>query len=252
MQTVPLVMIRKRRSGKGERTCASQYGSGGNQMRHFIAHLSMFALVFSIISGAAAAPPTSPAPPTAGPPADYVFGAGDQIDVTVFGQPDLTTTATIRPDGLIDLALIGQVKAGGKTVAQLEAELTRLYAVYLKKPRVSVAARQFQMNHIYIMGEVAKPGRYDLTANMTILDAVTLAGGPTERANLDGTHISRNEGGKSKTIAVKVKALEEGKDGAQNVTLQTGDLVFVPRRGMNLLEIMQYIPILRSIYPYPY
>jgi polysaccharide biosynthesis/export protein len=216
-------------------------------VRHSIAYLSMFLLVSCIIfvSGAAAGLPANPAQPTTTAPDDYVLGSGDQIDITVFGQPDLTATATIRPDGMIALPLVGEVKAGGETVARFEAELTRLYRKYLKAPSVSVALRQFRMNHIYVMGEVAKPGRYDLTDNMTVLDALTLAGGSTGMANLDGTHISRNEAGKSKTIAVKVNQLIQGKDAGQNLKLQSGDLIYVPRRGLNLLDILNNIGILR-------
>jgi len=218
----------------------------GKPMSRFTSILAVVALVLYAVCGAAAAAPTKPLPSTVGPPPDYVLGPGDQLEITVFGQPDLTTTATVRPDGLIALPLIQEVKAGGKTVAQLQTELTRRYATYIKHPAISVSVRQFQMNHIYVMGEVAKPGRYDLTDNMTVLDAITLAGGTTEMANLDGTHIARNEGGKDKTIPVKVKQLIQGKSAAQNVALQNGDLVYIPRRGLNLVDILRFIGILRN------
>lgn len=216
-------------------------------MRRIISTASVFLLVLHVIAGAAAAPSTGPVPPTAVPPANYVLGAGDQVEITVFGQPDLTTTATIRPDGMIALPLVKEVKAAGKTAPQLEAELTGLYRKYLKTPSISIAVRQFQMNHIYVMGEVAKPGRYDLTDNMTVLDALTLAGGTTDMANLDGTHIARKEDGKSKAIAVKMNQVMLGKDAAQNLKLENGDLVYIPRRGLNLLDILRNIGILRSV-----
>jgi polysaccharide biosynthesis/export protein len=209
-------------------------------MRHFIPHVFVFALLLGIIAGAAAAP----VPSTSTPPDDYVLGPGDQIEITVFGQPDLSETTTIKPDGMIALPLVKDVKAAGMTVAQLEAQLTRLYRTYLKAPSISIAVKSFSMNHVYVMGEVAKPGRYDLTDNMTVLDAFTLAGGGTNLANLDGTHVSRNEGGTSKAIAVKLNQLLQGKP-AQNLKLQSGDLVYVPRRGLNLMDILQNIGILR-------
>lgn len=219
-------------------------------MRHFLAHVSIFSLLLCMIAGAAAAPATGPAPPATTPPDSYVLGAGDQIEITVFGQPDLSTTAAIKPDGMIELPLVKDVKAGGMTVAQFEAQLTRLYRKYLKAPSISVAVKQFSMNHIYVMGEVAKPGRYDLTDNMTVLDALTLAGGSTDKANLDGIHISRDEGGTGKAIPVKLKPLVQGKGAVQNPKLQSGDLVYVPRRGLNLLDILQNIGILRSVVGY--
>lgn len=81
---------------------------------------------------------------------------------------------------------------------------------------------------------------------MTVLDALTLAGGTTDRANLDGTHIARIQDGKNQAIAVKANQLILGKDGAQNLKLQNGDLVYIPRRGLNLLDILRNIGILRS------
>lgn len=217
-------------------------------MGRIIWSVSVFSLVLYAVTAAVGAPPTNTVPSTA--PANYVLGPGDEVDITVFGQPDLTTKATVRPDGMIALPLIQQIKAGGKTAAQLETDLTQLYGKYLKHPSISVAIPKFQMNHIYVMGEVAKPGRYDLTDNMTVIDAITLAGGATGMANLDGTHVARNEGGKSKTIAVKMKQLIQGKDAAQNIALQNGDLVFIPRRGLTLADILQYIGILRGAVGY--
>ncbi len=211
--------------------------------------LSVLLVVGGLVTGAAAAPaPANPTPTTTAPgvPDYYVLGPGDQIEVTVFGDPDLSRTVTIKPDGVIALPLIKEVKAAGKTASQLEAELTRLYSRYLKAPSVSISVRQFRMDHIYVMGEVAKPGRYDMTENMTVLDALSLAGGTTDRANLDGTHIARVEGGKSKAIPVKVNQLIQGKDAAQNVKLRNGDLIYIPRRGLTLLDILRNIGILRG------
>jgi len=216
-------------------------------MARFLSSLSVVLLILQLLPSAAAAPPASPTPSPSNAPENYVLGPGDQVEIVVFGQPDLTTMATIRPDGMIALPLVRQVKAAGKTAGQLETELTLLYKKYLKSPSVSVSVKQFSMNHIYIMGEVAKPGRYDLTDNMTVLDALTLAGGSTNMANLDGTHISRTENGKSAAIPVKVKQLIQGTDAKQNLKLQTGDLIYVPRRGLNLMDILNNIGILRNV-----
>jgi polysaccharide biosynthesis/export protein len=217
-----------------------------DHIRRLMFLLLAIVMVVPLVPRTVAAAPAPPGPMSqTAPPDNYVLGAGDQIDVVVFGQPDLTTASAIRPDGMIALPLVGDVRAGGKTAPQLEAELTRLYRKYLKAPAISVAIKQFSMNHIYVMGEVAKPGRYDLTDNMTVLDALTLAGGSTNMANLDGTQISRSDGGKSKAIAVKFRQLMQGKDAGQNLRLQRGDLVYVPRRGLNLLDILQNLGTLR-------
>lgn len=227
----------------------------GWAMNRGIAILSGLLLLMSI-SGASMAlaatapPPRTPAPPPSAPPDNYILAAGDQIEVNVFGEPDLGRTVTIKPDGIVALPLINQVKASGKTAAQLEAELTKLYGKYLRAPSVSIIVRQFRMHRVYVMGEVTKPGRYDITDDTNVLDAITAAGGVTDKGNLDGVQLSRVEGGKSKAIPIKMSQLIQGKDPAQNLKLQNGDLLYVPRRGMNILEILQSILSLRAILPF--
>jgi polysaccharide biosynthesis/export protein len=215
-------------------------------MKRSLVLLSVMLLVVSVVDGSTAAPAP---PPQTNPavPDNYVIGPGDQIEVNVFGEPDLTRTVTIKPDGIIALPLINQVTAAGKTAAQLEAELTRLYSKYLKNPSISVLVRQFRTNPIYVMGEVSKPGRYDLTYEMTFLDALTLAGGGTDKANLDGAQLVRVENGKSKTIPIKANQMIQGKAATPNLKLQPGDLVYVPRRGLGIMDILNNIGILRMI-----
>jgi polysaccharide export outer membrane protein len=203
-------------------------------------------LITSLTDGSTAASGPAAAPSHAAPD-NYVLGPGDQIEVDVFGEPDLTRMVTIKPDGVIALPLINQVTAAGKTAAQLEAELTRLYAKYLKAPSVAVLVRQFRMNPVYVMGEVSKPGRYDLTYDMTFLDALTLAGGATDRANLDGAQLVRVEDGKSKAIPIKANQMIQGKAQTPNLKLQTGDLIYVPRRGLGIMDILNNIGVLRLV-----
>ena len=222
-------------------------------MNRGVAILSALVLLMSAggISMAmpAAPPPGTPAQPSSAPPDNYVLVAGDQIEVNVFGEPDLSRTVTIKPDGIVALPLVNQVKASGKTAAQLQAELTKLYGKYLRAPSVSVIVRQFRMHRVYVMGEVTRPGRYDITDDMNVLDAVTAAGGVTDKANLDSVQLSRVENGKSKAIPIKMSQVVQGKDPAQNVKLQDGDLLYVPRRGMTILEILQSILSLRGLLP---
>lgn len=218
-------------------------------MKHRIVTLSVLLLAMSLVDGSPAAAPLSPPATSTSTttPDNYVLGNGDQIEIDVLGEPDLSRTVTIKPDGIISLPLINQVKVVGKTVSQLETELVRMYSKYLKAPTVSVLVRQFRVNPIYVMGEVSKPGRYDLTYEMTFLDALTLAGGATGKANLDGAQIVRVENGKSKAIPIKANQLIQGKEATQNLKLQSGDLIYVPQRGMGIMDILNNIGILRLI-----
>jgi polysaccharide biosynthesis/export protein len=95
-------------------------------MKQSTAILSVLLLVVSLVDGSMAAPAQAPQTNPAVPD-NYILGPGDQIEIIVFGEPDLTRTVTIKPDGVIALPLVNQVTATGKTAAQLEAELTRLY-----------------------------------------------------------------------------------------------------------------------------
>jgi polysaccharide biosynthesis/export protein len=215
-------------------------------MKPRITILAALLLVTSLVDGPTAAPAQSTRTSLAVPD-NYVLGPGDQIEINVFGEPDLTRTVTIKPDGVIALPLVNQVTAAGKTASQLEAELTRLYSKYLKVPSISVLVRQFRMNPIYVMGEVSKPGRYDLAYEMTFLDALTLAGGGTAKANLDGAQLVRVEDGKSKAIPIKANQMIQGKAATPNLKLQPGDLIYVPRRGLGIMDILNNIGILRMI-----
>jgi polysaccharide export outer membrane protein len=215
-------------------------------MKPRITILAALLLVTSLVNGPTAAPAQSPRTSLAVPDS-YVLGPGDQIEINVFGEPDLSRTVTIKPDGIIALPLVNQVKAAGRTAVQLEAELTRMYAKYLKAPSISVLVRQFRMNPIYVMGEVSKPGRYDLTYEMTFLDALTLAGGGTAMANLDGAQLVRVENGKNKAIPIKANQMIQGKAATPNLKLQPGDLIYVPRRGLGIMDILNNIGVLRMI-----
>ena len=218
----------------------------GLAMKQSTAILAVLLWIVSLVDGLTAAPAQ---PPQTNPavPDNYILGPGDQIEIIVFGEPDLTRTVTIKPDGVVALPLVNQVTATGRTAAQLETELTRLYSKYLKMPSISVLVRQFRMNPIYVMGEVSKPGRYDLTYEMTFLDALTLAGGGTDKANLDGAQLVRAENGKSKAIPIQANQMIQGKAATPNLKLQPGDLIYVPRRGLGIMDILNNIGILRML-----
>jgi protein involved in polysaccharide export with SLBB domain len=100
-------------------------------------------------------------------------------------------------------------------------------------------------DRVLVMGTVAKPGPYDYAENMTIIDAIAAAGGSTDKSNLRGVQVVRAVNGKEQNIPVKADLAMNGKDLSQNIKLQSGDLVYVPQRGMNLLEIINTLGIFR-------
>src|SRR6202022_498528 len=128
-------------------------------MRRWLTALYAGVVLFALAGGAFGAPATSPAPKSVAP-ASYVLGPGDEIDVQVYGDQELSRSLMIKPDGTIALPLINEVRAAGKTTAQLETDLVKMYAKYVKTPLVTVVVRQLRVDRIYLLGQVARPGDY--------------------------------------------------------------------------------------------
>ena len=142
---------------------------------------------------AAPAPTQTPTPPASTIAADstYKLGSGDKLRITVFGEDDLGGQYEVDGGGVVRLPLIGQVQAGGLTVLQFEDQVrSKLADGYLKSPRVSVEVTNYRP--FYILGEVGKPGEYPYVNGMTVLNAIALAGGYTNRANVRSVYVQRN------------------------------------------------------------
>lgn len=120
----------------------------------------------------------------------YRLGSGDKIKVTVFGHENMSGEFSVAGNGSVSLPFIGSVKAGGRTISQLERTIVlRLTPDYLKNPRVSVEVLNFRP--FDIIGEVTKPGSYPYRSGMTVINAVAMAGGFTYRAKENGFRIKR-------------------------------------------------------------
>jgi polysaccharide export outer membrane protein len=129
--------------------------------------------------------------PVASDDANYRLGAGDKLHVTVVGADDLTGDYTVGDNGSVSMPLIGDVKAGGLTRAEVEHEMVqKLSRGYIKNPRVSVAILSYRP--FYIFGEVTKPGEYPYASGMRVMSAVATAGGYTYRANENYVLLTRH------------------------------------------------------------
>ena len=161
----------------------------------------------------------------AGP--DYVIGADDTLHVSVWKEPDLTSTLPVRPDGKISLPLLNDVQAAGLTPMQLANTLTEKLKKYLSDPRVTIVVTQMNSQRIYATGEVLHNGAMPLLPNMTVLQALSSAGF-TQFANTKGIYVLRTAGGKQQKIAVNYKQLIKGDAMDQNIVLKPGDTIVVP------------------------
>jgi polysaccharide export outer membrane protein len=168
----------------------------------------------------------------------YRIGSGDVLRIAVYGHEDLSRLAVVTPDGKMPFPLIGEVQAAGLTPSQLEARIRELLARdYLVDPQVTVAVQEYRSQKVFVLGEVEKPGTYALTGQTSLLDILSQASGPGKVAGRQVVivRVPRPEGpvapgaAGSTTLRVNLKRLLDG-DPAENVALQNGDTVYVPRQ----------------------
>jgi polysaccharide export outer membrane protein len=159
---------------------------------------------------------------------DYIIGPGDQLGIEVWKDPALTRIAVVLADGKITFPLIGELAAGGKTVAELKKEIEGKIARYVPDTVVTVEVRQSNSLHIYVLGRVNAPGRTMLSANINVLQALAIAGGPNTYANKSRIKIFRQEKGKTVIIPFDYDEVTAGRQLETNIELKRGDVVFVP------------------------
>ena len=159
---------------------------------------------------------------------DYIIGPGDILDISVWKVEELTKMVTVLPDGKIAFPLVKQVMAAGKTVDQLSKELETRLARFVPDLNLSVVVQQVNSMLVYVVGKVNNPGRFVLNANINVLQALAMAGGPTPFADLNDIRILRKQGSGTEIIDFDYNAVTKGKDVAQNIQLKRGDIIVVP------------------------
>ncbi|HEY3354969.1 MAG TPA: polysaccharide biosynthesis/export family protein [Polyangia bacterium] len=180
-----------------------------------------------------ACPPQPPAHPIEAPAAfhaDTTMGPGDVFAVRVFNEPDLSADYRVDSDGTIDYPLVGRVKVEGKRPAQISAEIAFKLrdGAFLRHPQVSIFVREYNSKTVQILGQVQKPGRYTYYDNMSVVEALSLAGGFTPLAWKDRTILTRTSDGKQATREIKLGEMVNGRE--RNIILKPGDRINVPER----------------------
>ena len=160
---------------------------------------------------------------------EYRIGPGDVLNIEVWKDPALSRLVTVLPDGKISFPLIGELTAGDRTVAELKKEIESKITRYVPDSPLTVEVRQVNSLHIYVLGRVNAPGRFVLTSNVTVLQALAIAGGPNAFANRSQIRILRQEGGKTvRSPAFDYDEVTAGKHLETNVLLRRGDVIYVP------------------------
>jgi polysaccharide export outer membrane protein len=162
-------------------------------------------------------------------PDTYVIGAEDVLSIYVWKEPDMSKSVPVRPDGMISLPLIGEVKAAGNTPVQLQGILADSMKKYVSDPQVTVIVEKVASLSFNMVGEISKPGYYPLTRRMTVLDAIALAGGFKDFAKTKKVYVLRvSANGTEQRIPFNYNEVIKGKNPQQNIELQPRDTVVVP------------------------
>lgn len=173
---------------------------------------------------------------------DYQLGAGDVLGIGVWGYEEFQNKEPIivRPDGKIAFPLVGEVEVTGKSPAELSDILTAGLSRYINTPRVTINVVRFRTTRVYVLGEVERPGMYEIEKQHNLLDAIGMAGGYTRDAAKKKVLIVRRDKSGQPVVANVLNLVSKG-DLSQNYVLNEGDIVYLDNNGR--------IDLLRDILP---
>lgn len=187
------------------------------------------ALLLLVALGSIALPATAQqATPAAPAPQEYLLNPGDQLEISVWKEPDLTKTVQVRPDGKFSVPLAGEIVAAGRSVSQVQADITTRLVKFIPEPVVTASLTILEGNRVYVIGQVTKPGAYVMNPRLTVLQALSVAGGMTPFAAANDILVMRGSGRAQRMLPFRYGEVVRGRNLEQNVTLEAGDVVVVP------------------------
>ena len=192
-------------------------------MRRFAPLLTLF-VIGMLLPAATLLGSQDPRP--AAPP-EYRLTPGDEITIKIFELPELEETVRIRPDGRVSIQLLDDVEAAGKTPGELDRVITERYLEFYKNPRVTVIVREFANEKVFVGGEVAAPGLFELEGRLTVAGAVFLAGGLRDTAKRRDIILLRDSGSGT-PLVMRVNLKRILKKGEPDIPLKPFDVVYVP------------------------
>ena len=185
-------------------------------------------LSLMVLGGSVLAPSASAQAQSQAAEADYQLRAGDQIEVSVWKEEELQRVLIIRPDGKFSFPLTGEVQAAGRTPDNVRSYIEERLRPFIPEPVVTVSVTGVNGNSVYVIGQVNKPGAFVMNPRLNVLQALSVAGGMTPFAKLDNIIVIRSAGGAQKPLPFRYNEASEGRNLAQNITLEAGDVVVVP------------------------
>ncbi len=163
---------------------------------------------------------------------NYKISPSDLIEITVFREEELKRSIRVNQDGEISFPFVGTVKVGGKSIIDAEKSIASGLTEYIKNPQVTIFVKEYSARQIYVLGEVKNPGAFPLPteASMTVLEAISLAGGFTPVAAQDRTRVIRTDtDGKALNLTIPVSAITKSGQKEKDIPLSPSDVVFVPQ-----------------------
>ncbi|PID39336.1 MAG: sugar transporter [Proteobacteria bacterium] len=161
------------------------------------------------------------------PSEDYIIGAGDILEISVWKDAALSRQVVVLTDGSFNFPLLGRFTAAGKTVEQLESEMEALLIDFIPDPNLSVIVQQPNSQVIYVIGKVNRPGNIPLNRHLDVLQALSVAGGLNIFADKEDIRIFRKTGGRTEVIHFNYRAVTEENRLTDNIRLQRGDVIVV-------------------------
>jgi polysaccharide export outer membrane protein len=162
-------------------------------------------------------------------PEPYRIQPGDVLMVSVWKEEALMAEVLVRPDGGMSFPLVGDVRASGRTVEEVRAQVNERLSKFIPDPSVTIAVKQIGGNRVYVIGKVNRPGEFTFSRPLDVMQALSMAGGATSFASLDDIQIlRRDDNGKQSARRFRYSEVERGRSLEQNILLKSGDTVVVP------------------------
>ena len=198
--------------------------------RILFAALALTGVCVCAASDPPAAPPAAP-PAVAAVSPDYRIGPGDNLQIYVWQNPDLSVTVPVRQDGKVSTPLVEDMLAAGKTASDLARDIEKVLSEYVRSPKVNVFVLNAvsALSQVKVTGQVKNPEALPFHEGMTVLDAILAVGGVTDFAAGNRAKVVRTADGKVQEIKIRLDRLLEKGDMSQNIALRPGDVLLIPQ-----------------------
>jgi polysaccharide export outer membrane protein len=165
------------------------------------------------------------------PRSDYTMSPGDLVSIVVYENLEMSRKVRVNANGMVFLPFAGKIKVGGKTPGEAQELIAKKLSTYVVSPQVTVFIEEYGNKRFFVMGEVQKPGSYPIPteSRITVLEAISEAGGFTPVAAQDHTRVLRNVNGESMKYTIEVKSITRDGQKDKDMVLQPNDVVYVPQ-----------------------